>query len=78
MTVEQFARKKGFDGIRELVPWRGYACYEAVYGSPDEMDVPTIGYPQIILAKGARIRMATLDETIKYMEETPAPEEEGE
>lgn len=71
MTANQYAKNNGFTEARKIAPWRGYTCYEALYGSAGESvnDVPAIGYPQIILERGSIFRLAKPEETLRYMEE---------
>ena len=72
MTANQYAKNIGFTGARKIAPWRGFTCYEALYGNAGDgvNDVPAIGYPQIILERGGIYRLAKPKETVRYMEET--------
>lgn len=72
MTANQYAKNNGFTRAQKIAPWRGYSCYEALYGNAGDgvNDVPAIGYPQIILERGGTFRLANLDETMRYMEES--------
>lgn len=74
MTANQYAKNIGFTRARKIAPWRGYICYEALYGSAGESvnDVPAIGYPQIILERDGIFRLAKPEETMRYMEEVTA------
>lgn len=68
MNVQEFAKKQGFVKAQKIAPWRGYVCYEALVGDPDEE--PRIGFPQIILEKpGVMFRMAQYDEAMAYLDE---------
>jgi len=68
MTVLEFARKNGFKDIRQLRPWRGFACWEALYFDTEKIDNDAyIGFPQIILEKGGRLRMAGYDEAMAFI-----------
>ena len=69
MTANEYAKQQGFSGARKIEPWRGYACYEAIYGE-DGLDAPIIGYPQIILQAGEELRFTSIEETMQYMRET--------
>ena len=72
MTANQYAKNIGFTGARKIAPWRGFICYEALYGNAGDgvNNVPAIGYPQIILERDGIYRLAKPDETMRYMEET--------
>lgn len=71
MTANQYAKNVGFTVARKIAPWRGFTCYEALYGDAGKTvdDVPVIGYPQIILERDGIFRMAKPEETLQYMEE---------
>lgn len=70
MTAIDFAKKNGFVGVRKLPEWNGLDCYEALYVFQDDIDdIPAIGYPQLIFADAGGMRMATFDETLRYMAE---------
>lgn len=70
MTAKEYAKKNGFQTAKKLKPWRGFACWEAIYSEssgPD--DTSFIGLPQIILEKNGKIRFAEYEEAIAYIRE---------
>lgn len=71
MTANQYAKNIGFTGAQKIAPWRGFTCYEALYGNAGKTvnDVPAIGYPQIILERGGVFRLAKPNEILQYMAE---------
>ncbi len=68
MTAAEFAKKNGFDTVKEIDPWNGCKCREAVF-SHDEKEIVCTGYPHIILEKNGRFRFAGYDEAMKYLDE---------
>lgn len=68
MTALEFALKNGYIGVKELPPWNGRQCFEALYAEESLNEVPAIGIPQIILLKDDKCRMASQDEAFEYMD----------
>ena len=65
--VVAFARKQGYDNVRQLEPWKGFDVYEPIFDGDEESFV---GLPLLVLVKGNEIRMSTPDEAFKHIEET--------
>ena len=65
--VISFAREKGYKTAKRLNTWNGYECYEPVM---DEKETSMIGPPLLILVKGEKIRMSTVDEAFQQMDDT--------
>ena len=65
MTAKQFAENKGYKDARPMRRWNGYICYEAIVHEPEDInDIPMIGFPQIILQKNGKCRMANYEEAM--------------
>lgn len=71
MTKEKiiaFAKSKGYDGAEYAGKWKGYEVYEPTIKGATERDPAIVGIPLIILVKGDRIRLSTVDEAFEYMD----------
>lgn len=65
--VMNFAKDNGYDGAEFIEKWKEYDVYQPTFANVSELDSPVvIGYPHMILVKGNRIRMSTLEETEEY------------
>lgn len=70
MTVEEYAKKIGYDNAEYRREWRGYTVYEPVL--KDKAFENAIGYPYKIMEQNGGFRMQTLEECLAYMDECAA------
>lgn len=65
--VVAFARKQGYDNVRQLEPWKGFEVYEPIF---DGDEVSVVGLPLLILVKGNEIRMSTPEEAFEQLDDS--------
>lgn len=63
--VFSFAKERGYDGIIEREPWKGYSVYEPFF---EDEEMHLVGLPLVILAKGSKIRMSTAAEAMEIID----------
>lgn len=66
MTVNEYAKSKGYDRAEFRREWRGYKVFEPLW---DDDEVHYVGYPYKIMVKDGKARMQTFDECLAYMDE---------
>jgi len=64
--VKSFANEQGYNDVLYLGKWNGYDAYEPVVGGDV---VSVIGPPLIILAKDNVVRMSTVEESYKQLDD---------
>ena len=64
-----FAKENGYDGVEPLGKWRGYDAYEPVFDGGEEGELAYVGPPLMILVKGDKIRMSTVEEAYEQIRE---------
>lgn len=70
-----FAKENGYDGIQPLGKWRGYDAYEPTFDKATGEEPALVGPPLLILVKGDKVRMSTVEEAFAQMDETPDDDE---
>lgn len=79
--VLEFAKEKGYRSLGKKDFWNGYDIYEPLFNYPGEKAVYRTGPPLVILVKGNKIRMSTVEEAFEYLDYVVAkdidPEEEA-
>ena len=65
-AVVKFAKEEGYDDVIYLNKWNGYDVYEPVF---DGDEVAFVGPPLVILVKGETIRMSTVEEAYRQLDE---------
>lgn len=65
--IQKFAVKNGYKAAVYRNEWNGYQCYEPVFSL--EHPVSYIGLPLMILVKDEMIRMSTVDEAMKLLDQ---------
>lgn len=60
-----FAKNEGFKGAKFLGNWNGYEVYERLLGGDK---VHYVGLPKVILVKGDKVRMSTVEEAFQFLD----------
>jgi hypothetical protein len=66
VTINEFAKRQGFDGAVYIGTWKGYDVYEPTFKGEGQIN---IGPPLAILVKGDNIRLSSVEEAFEIIDE---------
>ena len=71
VSVLEFAKKQGYDGVKPLGQWRGYDIFEPTFDQSSEEEPAIVGPPLTIMVQGETIRMSTEKESFQQIADLP-------
>lgn len=71
VSVLEFAKKQGSDGVKPLGQWRGYDIFEPTFDQSSEEEPAIVGPPLTIMVQGETIRMSTEKESFQQIADLP-------
>lgn len=72
--ITAYAKKEGYSGAEYEKNWRGYEVWRPTIDGATDLNPAIIGLPYVLLVRGEKIRMSTVDETFAYLDTFPDEE----